>query len=437
MEQVDIIVTADHVVTMDESLGVIRDGALATREGMIVAVGPREEINSSYTAHDEFGGTYRAVMPGLINTHTHAAMSLMRGLADDLALKTWLEEHIWPVENTFLGEEFVRDGVRLACLEMLKGGTTAFCDMYFFDDVAGAVATEMGMRAVLCAGVMDIPTATTSGADDCLRNAEALIERFRDDDLVIPAVAAHTPYTCGPDTLRKVAELCRRSGVLINIHLSETEWEVEELKRRHGDTPVRFLDGLGFLGEDVLAAHCVWLDEGEISIMAERGVRVSHCMESNLKLASGFAPLTSMLNAGILVSIGTDGAASNNDLDMFGEMKTVSLVHKALAKDPTAAGCETVLTMATVNGAEALGLPGRLSPGNPADLVVINTDAAHLTPTYNICSHLVYAAKSSDVETVMINGRVVVDKGKLMTADENEILEKAVSWGDKLSGHAR
>ncbi len=433
-EKVDSIISADHVITMDDTLGVMGSGAVAVRDGVIVAVGPQDDIEASYTSGSKYGGSCRVLMPGLVNTHTHAAMTLLRGLADDTPLKEWLEQNIWPAEKKWLGEEFVRDGVRLACLEMLLSGTVAFADMYFFDEVAGEVAGEMGMRAHLFSGVIDFPTKTTSGAEDCLENARKLIERFKDDEMIRPAIGAHATYSCSPDTLKKTAELARAHGVAFNIHLAETRWEMDEISKRYGKSPVKHLDSIGFLGSDLIAAHCVWVDDDDIGIMAERAVKVSHCVESNLKLASGIAPIHSMLGAGISVSMGTDGAASNNDLDMFGEMRTAALVHKAHCNDPTCMDAYTVMKMATVEGARALGLEGTLTKGAPADMVLINTHRAHMTPTYNICSHLVYSAKSSDVDTVMVNGRVVVEGGRLLVADEDDILDRAVAWARRISG---
>ncbi|MCK4911423.1 MAG: amidohydrolase, partial [Thermodesulfovibrionales bacterium] len=339
-----------------------------------------------------------------------------------------------PAENRWLDEEFVRDGVRIACLEMLLSGTVAFSDMYFFDEVAGEVANEFGMRALLCAGIIDLPTKTTKGPDDCLRNAEQLYERFKDDDMVRPAIGAHSIYTCSPETLKKSALLARKRGMPIPIHLAETQWEVGEIKSRYGKSPVKHLDSIGFLGDDIIAAHCVWLDPEDIGLLSARGVKVSHCIESNLKLSSGIAPVPDMLKAGLSVSLGTDGAASNNDLDLFGEMHTAALVHKGVCGDPTCMDAYTVLKMATVEGAKAFGLKGTLSPGAPADMVVVSTDSPHMTPTYNICSHLVYSAKASDVETVMVGGKVVVEEGKLISADREDILDNAAKWAGRISG---
>jgi 5-methylthioadenosine/S-adenosylhomocysteine deaminase len=359
----------------------------------------------------------------------------MRGMADDLPLREWLEGHIWPVENRWLGPEFIEDGVSLACLEMLKAGVTSFNDMYFFEDVAACAVKKIGMRAVLGAGVIDFPTRTTTGAEDCLRKAESFIGEWRGDSLITPAIAPHSAYACGPDTLRRTMDLAIRHDAPVHIHLSEAEWEAAEIKGKYGKAPAKYLEGIGFLNKNVLAAHCVWLTEEEIEAIADNGVAVSHCVESNLKLASGIAPVPAMLKAGIKVTFGTDGAASNNDLNILSEMSTAAKLHKAVSKDPTALDAGTVLAMATRWGAEALGLDaGSLEPGKEADIVAFNIDRPHLVPLYNVCSNAVYSLRPSDVETVMVSGRVVVDGGRLVSADEDEILFKAKAWGRRIRG---
>lgn len=416
-------------------LDVIQDGALAVKDGRIVSVGPYEEISRAYSAEHVTEGSGRTLLPGLINTHTHAAMALMRGMADDLPLKEWLNKHVWPTESKWLASDFVRDGVELACVEMLKAGITTYNDMYFFEDTAAEAAKGLGMRAVLGAGIVDFPTKVSTGADDCLRKAEEFITRWKGDALITPCIAPHALYTCGPETLKRSKEIAQRHGVGIHIHLSETEWEVYETKNKHGLTPGKYLEGLGFLSDRVLAAHCVWLTDEEIEILSERKVGVSHCVESNLKLASGIAPVAKMLRAGIRVSLGTDGAASNNDLNILSEMSTAAKLHKAFSRNPTVLDAKTVLQMATLNGAQVLGLGGvcgSLEPGKAADVVTINMDKPHLTPLYNICSHMVYSVRASDVESVMVNGRVVVEGGRLLTADEGEIMARARQWGGKI-----
>jgi 5-methylthioadenosine/S-adenosylhomocysteine deaminase len=435
MRHVDYFVCGEYVLAMDEGTeSVLRDGVVAVSEGRIVEVGPKEEIFKKYSANKTLSGERRAVLPGLVNTHTHAAMVLLRGFADDLPLKDWLEGHIWPTENRWLGPGFVRDAGELACLEMLRAGITAFCDMYFFEGVTAETVKKLGMKAVLGAGILDFPTKTTSGAEDCLRKGEEFIRQWKGDEHVRPCIAPHAAYTCGPETLGKAENIASRHDVIVHIHLSETEGEVRDVQEKYGKRPGMLLDEVGLLNERLLAAHCVWLDDEEIDLLAERNVKVSHCVESNLKLASGLAPVSRMLGAGIKVSLGTDGAASNNDLNILSEMSTAAKLHKAVSGDPTALDSHTVLRMATCWGAEAIGLKdtGRLKAGYAADLVSIDLDKPHLTPLYNICSHLVYAARAGDVDTVMVNGKVVVEYGRLKTANEEEILHKAREWAEKI-----
>lgn len=433
MEKVDHIVCGEYVITVNAEHDVIRDGCVVVKGNKIIETGAFEDISGRYAADNLLSGEGKAVLPGLVNTHTHAAMVLMRGMADDLPLREWLERHIWPVENRWLGPEFIGDAVGLACLEMLKAGITAYNDMYFFEDVATEATKRLGMRAVLGAGILDFPTKTTSGAEECLRKAERFISGWKADELITPAVAPHSTYTCGPGTLKRVRDIAFEHDVSVHIHLSETEWEVNEVKGKYGKTPGEFLESVGFLNEKVLAAHGVWLTEKEIEVLAKRNVGVSHCVESNLKLASGIAPVPAMLKAGIKVTFGTDGAASNNDLNIISEMSTAAKLHKAVSKDPTMLDAKTVLLMATRWGAEALGLnAGSLEPGKAADIIVIDLKKPHLTPIYNIYSHVVYSMRPSDVETVVVNGKVVVDGGKLLTADEDEILDRAKRWGEKI-----
>jgi 5-methylthioadenosine/S-adenosylhomocysteine deaminase len=438
MDIVDNIICGDYILPMDESLTVIDRGAVAVKENRILEVGPAEEILKKYTAEEIIKGEGKAVLPGLINTHTHAAMVYFRGIADDQPLGEWLNKHIWPAENKWLSQEFISDAVELACLEMLKGGVTTYNDMYFFEDEAGRVTKKIGMRAVLGAGILDFPTRSGSGPDEYIAHAEALITQWKGDDLITPCIAPHALYTCGTETLKKARKVADTYDVPIHIHLSETKAEVEEVHARVGMKPVEYLESLGFLDQRVLAAHCVWVTDGETEILARRNVGVSHCVESNLKLASGIAPVGTMLNAGVKVTFGTDSAASNNDLNILSEMSTAAKLHKAVSGDPTVLNATTIVLMATRWGAEVLGLGdrvGSLKKGKAADMIVIDLRKPHLTPIYNIYSHIVYAAAASDVETVMVNGRIVVNDRKLVTADESEILHKAQKWGERIRGY--
>jgi 5-methylthioadenosine/S-adenosylhomocysteine deaminase len=434
---VDYIIRADYILPMEGGLAVIENGAIAIKDTKILKVGTSQEIIGRYAPRLVIDGRHSVVFPGLINTHTHAAMVYFRGIADDQPLKEWLENHIWPAENRWLSPEFISDAVELACLEMLKGGITTYNDMYFHEDAAAEASRRVGMRAVLGAGILDFPTKSARTLDKYFHNAESFIKNCKGDSLITPCIAPHALYTCSTETLKRAKRVADTHDIPIHIHLSETKWEMEEIRNRYGMMPVEYLESLGFLDERVLAAHCVWLTDHEIEILARRGVGVSHCIESNLKLASGIAPVVKMLKAGVKVTFGTDGAASNNDLNILSEMSTAAKLHKAVSGDPTALDAKTALLMATRWGAEVLGLgkfTGSIEEGKAADLVMANLDKPHLVPMYNIYSHIVYSMRPSDVEVVMVDGKVVVNDGKLMTADESEILSKAKNWCEKISG---
>ena len=436
MINVDYIICGDYVLPMDEGLTVIKDGAIAVSGTNILEVGTSKEISKKYASEAIIMGEGKAVFPGLINTHTHAAMVYFRGIADDLPLKEWLENHIWPAENRWLGPEFISDAIELACLEMLKGGVTTYNDMYFYEDAAGKVAKKIGMRAVLGVGILDFPSKSANTSDEYFANAESFIKNWKGDELITPCIAPHALYTCGTESLKRARRIADKYDIPIHIHLSETKWEVNEIKNRYRMTPVEYLDSLGFLDEKVLAAHCIWVEDDEIDLLAKRKVGVSHCMESNLKLASGFAPVVTMLMAGIKVTFGTDGAASNNDLNILSEMSTTAKVHKALSNNPTVLDAKTVLLMATKWSAEVLGLGdkiGSIEKGKIADIVTINLKKPHLTPMYDVYSHIVYAAMASDVDTVMVNGKVVVNNSKFCNGDEEKILAKAKEWEGKIN----
>ncbi len=435
MQNADYIIKGDYVIPMDENQTVIKDGAVVVKGKAIIDVGSFDVISKKYSSKKIIKGKNTAVLPGLINTHTHAAMVYFRGMADDLPLKEWLEEHIWPAEKKWLCNDFVSDATGLACLEMLKAGITTYNDMYFFEDASSKAAKKIGMRAVLGAGIVDFPTVAGNSADEYLSKAERFIKEWQGDDLIVPCIAPHSAYTCSPETLKKVKELADKYNVMIHTHLSETKWEVEEIKGKYGLTPVAHLKKIGLLDENIIAAHCVWVDEKDIEVIAKHKVGVSHCIESNLKLSSGIAPVPDMLKAGVKVSLGTDGAASNNDLNILSEMSTAAKVHKAVSNDPTVLDAKKALLMATKCGADALGLggiTGSLEKGKAADIAIINLNKPHLTPLYDIYSHIVYSARPSDVETVFVNGKLVVDKGMLCTADEEEILSKARQWRGKI-----
>jgi 5-methylthioadenosine/S-adenosylhomocysteine deaminase len=436
MNEVDIIILADSILTMDADQSAFKDGAIAIKDGRVIAVGSAADIRERYSAGRMVGGKGKVAFPGLVNAHTHSPMVYFRGLRDDLPLKVWLEEHIWPAENRWLSPQFVGDAVQLACLEMLRAGITLYNDMYFFGEVIAGATKKIGMRAVVGAGLLDFPSRTAGTVDEYFANAENFIGSWTGDDLIVPAIAPHSPYMCCPETMVRAKGVSERLHVPFHLHLSETQWEVEEVKKRYGRTPVEHLDGIGVLDNSVIAAHCVHVSDEEIGILAKRRVGVAHCIESNLKLSSGIAPVVKMVREGVKVTFGTDGAASNNDLDILSEMSTAAKVHKAASGDPTALDARLVLLMATRWGAEVLGLgdlTGSVEEGKAADIVIADLNEPHLVPVYDLYSHIVYSMRASDVDMVLVNGKVVVDNGRLTTADETEVIQKAIEWGQKIS----
>ena len=432
--EVDIIVEARYLLPMTDT-DVISDAAMAVKDGLIVEVGKKEDILSRYEPNNLLGGNNRAVLPGFVNTHTHAAMVYFRGLADDLPLKQWLEEHIWPAESRMLSPEFCRDATELACLEMISSGVTLFNDMYFYEDASAEAIKKAGLRAVLGAGVLDFPTSIAQSTDEYIEKAEQFIKDWIGDELIMPSISPHAPYTCSPETYKKTIDISERYSIPVHTHLSETAWEVQEIKNRYGKTPIEHLESHGLLTERMIAAHVVWPTDREIEILAERGVSVSHCPESNLKLASGISPVYRMLKKGVHVSFGTDGAASNNDLDVLGEASLASKLQKAVAEDPTVLDAKTTLRMATCLGAKALGLSditGTLEKGKSADFIVIDLDKPHLMPIYDIFSHIVYSARASDVCAVVVKGRVLMNDYEFKTLDKEEVFGKAKRWAMKI-----
>ncbi len=420
----DLIVEGHLVLTLDKPGEFLNDAAVAISGSRIIDVGPVAEIRRRHGEGARVLTAPRAlVMPGLINSHTHTAMTCFRGLADDLPLMTWLQEHIFPAEAKLTGE-MVYWGALLGCAEMIRSGTTTFCDMYLFEDQVIRAAEKAGLRAVAGEVLYDFPSPNYGPPEKGLKFTEDLITRYRGHDLITVAVEPHAPFTCSPDLLKSCRDLAERLNAPLITHLAETQDETAAVRERYGTSPVRHLDSLGLLSPNLLAAHCVVLDEEEISLLAERGVRVAHNPESNMKLASGVAPIPELLAAGVTVGLGTDGPASNNNHDLFAEMDSAAKMHKVFKMDPTVMDAATVLGLATVQGARAVGLgesTGRLVPGCLADLIVIDLDQPHLTPLYNPVSHLVYAASGADVIHSVVHGRVLMENRRLTTLDLDEI----------------
>jgi len=433
--QVALIITNGTVVTMDGAGRVLTPGAVAVDGSDIVAIDTPEAIRKQFRAAETIEAWGSVIMPGLVNTHTHAPMVMYRGLADDLALMEWLQKYIFPAEAKTLSPEFVRAGTRLAALEMIRSGTTTYADMYYFEEEIAKETKTAGLRAVLGQTIIQFPVADAKTPADGLARAEAFIKDYKDDPLITPAVAPHAMYTLDGPTLMACRELAKRYRVPTIIHVAETQEEEKTAQERHQASPVRYLESLGFLGPGVLAAHAVWVSEPEIAILKARGVGVSHNPESNMKLASGTAPVPAYLAAGIPLGLGTDGAASNNDLDMFEAMRTASFLHKLHSNDPRVVDAKTALTMATIGGARALGMDSRigsLEPGKRADLIVVSMSTARQTPMYDPISHLVYTTHGDDVQTTIVNGKVLMRGRKVLTLDEDAVLKEARMLSEKV-----
>ena len=428
-EAVDRIWSARYVVTMDAQHRVIENGAVAVRGSRIVAVDTRAAIDRHFTAPQRLDRAEAVLIPGLIDTHTHAAMSLFRGIADDLTLQDWLEHYIFPAEARNVTPDFVLWGTRLACLEMMLSGTTTFTDMYYFEDRAAQAVKEAGMRGVLGETIIGFPVPDAKTPRDSLAWTEGYIQRYRNDSLVTPAVAPHALYTNSAETLKAARALANKYSVPLVMHVAETQRENEDCEKQHGARAVPYLASLGVFDGLTVAAHCVWVDHHDMEILLQHGVGVAHCPSSNMKLGSGIAPVTAMLAMGIHVGLGPDGpAGSNNDFDLMEEMNLAADLQKVATMDPRSVPAEQALAMATIGGARVIGREhdlGSLEAGKLADMVMIRLDRPHAVPLYNIYSQLVYALKGSDVRDVMVNGRVIVSDSRSLTLDAGVIMQKA------------
>jgi 5-methylthioadenosine/S-adenosylhomocysteine deaminase len=434
-EAVDLLVLGGTVVTMDQARRVIDDGGIAISRGRIVAIGSRADIERGYTSRQRVSATGKVVTPGLINGHTHIPMVLFRGLADDLDLQEWLTKYIFPAEAKNVTEEFVRVGARLGLAEMIRGGTTTYCDMYYFEDAIADETAKAGVRGVLGETLIDFPVADNKTHEQGMAYVEKFVTRWKGHELIVPAVAPHAPYTVSEQHLKAVRAFSDRTGVPIVTHISETKREVDDSVRDKGASPVAYLDRIGFLNERVIAAHMVWPQESDIATLKRHGVGVVHNPQSNMKLAAGVAPVPKMLAESLLLGLGTDGAASNNDLNMWEEMDTVAKLHKVFTGDPKVISAQEAFELATIRGAQAVHLDkeiGSLEKGKRADILVIDRDTLNQIPLYNLYSDLVYATKASDVETVIINGRLVMRNRRLLTLNEAVVKSDARGFRDRI-----
>jgi 5-methylthioadenosine/S-adenosylhomocysteine deaminase len=440
-ESADWIWTGRYVVTMDPQRRVIENGAVAIGGERILATGPASEIERTYQARQRLDRPDAILAPGLIDTHTHAAMSLFRGIADDLRLQEWLEKYIFPAEARNVTPEFVRWGTRLGVLEMLLSGTTTYTDMYYFEDVVAEATKEAGMRGVLGETIIGFPSPDAKTPNDALAFTDRFLTRFHDDPLIVPAVAPHAIYTNSDETLRACRALANRHGAPLVIHLSETKHENDECMAQRHATPTQALDALGVFNGRTVAAHAVWVDEADLAILKARGVGIAHCPSSNMKLASGVAPVTRMLALDMAVGLGPDGpAGSNNDFNMFEEMDLAAKLQKVITGDPRNLPAEAAVEMATIRGARALGMEkeiGSLESGKRADLISIRLDRPNAVPLYNVYSQMVYALKGSDVQDVMVNGKLLVKDAQPLTLDAAQIEAKAREYREQVQKSLR
>lgn len=429
LKTVDLIVHGRYVVTMSHDNLVIEHGAVAVKDGVIVAIGGGVEIAAKFTAKKEISGKDRILLPGLINGHTHTAMVLFRGMADDLPLMTWLQNYIFPMEGQFVDPEFIEVGMKLACLEMIKGGTTSFVDMYFYADKGAEIIERCGLRAILGSPSIDFPSPGFNGWDDSFAAAVKFVKTYKSKSgRVIPAFAPHAPYTVSAEHMAQVSRVALELNAPVTTHLSEDRAELALVLDRYNTTPIKHVASLGLLKNKLIAAHVVHPTDEEIQLLVKYKVGVIHNPTSNLKTAAGVSPVPEMLRQGVRVGLGTDGAVSNNDLNMWEEIRLAALIHKGVNYDATVMSAKTVMYMATKGGAEAVGLDhlvGELAVGKRADLIQVDLSGPHMTPLYDVISHLVYAVASNDVVTTIVDGNILMLDGEVLTLDGEEIRAQA------------
>lgn len=432
----DLVVYGDYVLTMDPAQPEIRDGAVVVDEGRIVAVGPRQQIDERYLARHSIPGDGRILMPGLVNGHTHTAMTLFRGMVDDLDLMTWLNQYVFPMEGRFVTPEFVRAGTELACWEMIRGGTTTFVDMYFYPDEIAGVVERCGLRAIVASPHIDYPSPGFSGWDDSFAAAEDFVRRWQGrHPRITPAFAPHAPYTVSAEHLRATVEKAAELQAPISMHLAEAPAETAFIAEQYQTTPVQHVEGLGMFGQPLIAAHMVQLNDKDIALTAAAGVGAVHNPTSNMKLGAGISPVPAMLAAGVNVGLGTDGAASNNDLDLWEEVRLAALLHKVNSGDPTALPATQALDMATRLGAAAIhmgGEVGQLRAGMAADMIQLQVDKTHQQPLYDVTSHLVYVLDSTDVVTTIVAGEILMREREVITIDEDALRAAVARHSDKI-----
>ena len=435
MEKIDQLIHARWIITCEDNNRVLENHALAIKDGKIQAIIPSKDTSTTYQATSEAHYNAHAIMPGFINSHTHLAMNMLRGYADDLELMDWLNNHIWPAEGKWVGNEFVYDASRLAMGEMIRGGTTCFNDMYFYFNTTAKAAEEIGIRAHIGMHIIGVPTAWAQTIDENFAKAIEFYQQYKNNPLVTPTMAPHSTYTLSIEDLVRCKNLADEYKLKINIHLQESVAEINQSMQQHGKRPLQRINDIGMVTPDLIAIHMTQIDDNDFAILQKHKPSLVHCPESNLKLVSGMSPVEKLYQLGINVALGTDGAASNNDLDMIGEMRTAAFIGKITANDPKAVSAENVLKMATINGAKALGidhLTGSLTAGKSADFIAIDLERIETQPCYNPLSAIVYAASRDQVTDVWVKGKQLLKNRQLQTIDEKELINKAQNWRNKI-----
>jgi len=426
---IDLLICNGTVLPMTQQKDIIQNGAVAVNDGNIIAVGPMEKLKNIYKGKQNIDAQGGVILPGLINTHTHAAMTLFRGLADDLPLMEWIKQYILPLEKKNVSADLVYWGTRLACCEMIKGGTTTFVDMYFFEEKVAQAAYDIGMRAIVGETIVGFPSPDSPSCKEGFERTKLLVEKWKNNELITPAVAPHAPYTCRQNILVAAKKFSDEHNVPLLIHLCETKDEIKQIIEKEKMRPVAYLESLGVLCNRLIAAHCIHVNNDEIKLLQQKGVGVAHAPVSNMKLSCGIAPIYKMLQEGVLVGLGTDGAASNNSLDMIAEMKTATLLQKVATEKPTALPAYQALELATIKGAKAIHMDdqiGSIELGKKADIIIVAMDKIHQLPVYNIVSQLVYATKATDVQTVIINGKIVMTNRIMLPKDQLDKLKMKI-----------
>ncbi len=432
---IDLIIKNGIILTIDKKNTIIKNGAIAIDKDKIVDIDSTEKIIKKYQSREIINANNKIVMPGLINAHTHLPMTLFRGLADDLKLSEWLQNYIFPTEKRFIKPELVESGTKLAVIEMIHGGTTCFNDMYYFQDVTASVASKMGIRGIVSEGLIDFKAPNSPSPEFGMEYTEKMIEKYKDNPLIDVGVGAHSTYTCSPEMLQTVKKFADKHNINYHIHLSESVWELETIAKKYGTTPVQHLENLGILDENVIAAHCVWLDETDIKTMAKRKVGVAHNPTCNMKISSGAAPIPEFWEAGINVGLATDGTASNNNLNMIQEMRVMALLHKLNYLNPTVSNAEQVVRAATIDGAKVIHKDkeiGSLEIGKKADIILIETNLPNVVPFYNVYSAIVYSLLGNEVSDAVINGKIIMSDNKILHINENEIMNEVRQIAEKI-----